>query len=162
MHHGIASAALKRDGLWLGRDQLARQRLLVGTPQFVLLAFERGGHVFGLGRWRRWNDGERAAIRAFELVADIFGAGEQPRVANAAVETDVLGHHERRFLRFGRRIFYWCRLDGRRRDGKRQGAGGAAGSLADHRSRDGEGRSAPGASDDGSFRLSRGHRFPST
>jgi len=120
MHHGVASAALERNGLWLGRDQLAWQRLLVGVPQLVLLAFERGGHVFLFGRWRRWDDGERAAIGAFELVADIFREGKQPRVANAAIEADMFGHRGRGFLRFEGRCFCRGRLIGRRRNGERQ------------------------------------------
>ena len=95
------------------------------------------------------------------LLADILGAGKQPRVADPAVEADMLGHVGRGFLRFGGRRFCRGRFVGRRRNGKCQRTSGAAGALADHRSRNGEARSAPGASDDGGFRLGRGHRISS-
>src|SRR3954467_13104071 len=45
MHGGVASGAFEGGGLWWGCDQLAWKGLLVGVPQFVLLAFERGWHV---------------------------------------------------------------------------------------------------------------------
>lgn len=120
MHYGVASATFEGDRFWLGRDQLAWQRLLVGIPQLILLTFERGGYVFLFWRWRRRNDRERAAIGAFELFADIRGEGKQTRIANAAVETDVFGLLGRCFLWFRLWCFWRGPLVGRSRNGERQ------------------------------------------
>ena len=65
---------------------------------------------FGFGGGGGGIIGKSTAIGAFELFADIFGAGKQPRVANAAIEADMFWSLRRRLLAVWAAAFYGAGL----------------------------------------------------
>src|SRR4051812_814094 len=159
MHQRAAARAFHGDVFGLSGEDLAGKRLLIGVPKLILFALEGRWNVLGFWRWRRWNDVRRPTIGALDLFADLEGPAVHARIANAAVESNVIGD-------IG--VDFRCRRCSRQSDcdlfqaawrgnNERRLAGGAPGSLADDRSAYGEPCSAFRAKNESGFRFCRRH-----
>ena len=105
MHHGVAPAAFHRDGLRLGGDQLARQRLLVGAPIIRIARLRVRRECFcGFGFGGGGMTVSAPQSGHFSFLPTFSGRSNSRCIANAAVEPDVLRGLARVLAFFGQAI----------------------------------------------------------
>ena len=100
VHQRAAQPTFDRDVLGLGREQFAGEWCIIGIPKLVLLSCEGRGEGFRLHGCRRFEDGHRAAIGAFEFLTNLAQSAEETGLTDAARDADVV--RLRLFLRTGR------------------------------------------------------------